>query len=253
MTSDALLSSLLERIHRERRDVHHGVLGLVEDLTDEQLRWRRGRHAPSIGFHVWHLARYADKDRSDIEGTPQFWVEQSLAVAWGFPATLGEADTGTELGDDASDLLVLPSKAALLDYTRVAFNELGECLTFASSLVRVRWRTTVPSLLAPVVLLLLVASCGWLGYDPNSVMNDTSSLQALCQSTSSTPEFIIVKPGKERDVHSDLDCSVFDPEGNYVACLRIPEVPKGLTILVSTADSSVPADSCPNSSLKQPR
>jgi uncharacterized damage-inducible protein DinB len=128
MTSEALLSSLIERLHHERRDVHNGVLGLVEDLTEEQLRWRPGPRAPSIGFHVWHLARYADKDRSDIEGTPQFWVEQSLAAAWGFPAALGEADTGTEMADDASDLLVLPSKAALLDYTRSAFNALGECL-----------------------------------------------------------------------------------------------------------------------------
>ena len=101
---------------------------MVDDLTDEQLRWQPGSHAPSIGFHVWHLARWADYDVHQVEGTPQIWHAQGLATAWGFPAGLGQADTGTEMGDDASDRLVLPGKAALVDYASAAFSAVDELL-----------------------------------------------------------------------------------------------------------------------------
>jgi len=124
MPSDeaTLLSVLLRRARHEGRKAHDHVLALVEALTDEQLRWRPGSHAPSIGFHVWHLARWADFDAHEVEGTTQIWHAQGLGAAWGFPSSgLGEAEAGTEMGDDASERLVLPGKAALLDYTRSAF------------------------------------------------------------------------------------------------------------------------------------
>jgi uncharacterized damage-inducible protein DinB len=97
------------------------VLRLADGLSEEQLRARPGAHAPSIAFHVWHLARWAEHDAELFGGIPQRWRTQGMATAWGFPsATLGEDETGTEMGDDASDLLVFPDKAALLDYTRYA-------------------------------------------------------------------------------------------------------------------------------------
>lgn len=129
-----LLGVLLQRARHEGRDAHDNVLRLVEELTDEQLRWRPGSHAPSIGFHVWHLARWADYDAHEVEGTAQIWHAQSLGAAWGFPsAGLGEAEAGTEMGDDASERLVLPSKAALLDYTRAAFAAVDGLLDRVSS------------------------------------------------------------------------------------------------------------------------
>lgn len=130
MTHDASLTSrLLDHLRFERRDVHRRVLTLADDLTDDQLYSRPGAHAPSIGFHVWHLARWEDYDRTVMDGTPQSWHARDLARAWGFPSGgLGEADTGTEMGDDASGRLVLPGKAALLDYARSAFAATDELL-----------------------------------------------------------------------------------------------------------------------------
>ena len=39
---------------------HDRIISLVADLTNEQLLWRASDLAPSIGFHAWHLGRWAD-------------------------------------------------------------------------------------------------------------------------------------------------------------------------------------------------
>lgn len=78
---------------------------------------------------MWHVARWEDYDRSFIENTHEIWRDQDLTRVWGFSSTtLGEADTGTEMGDDASERLVLPGKTALLDYTRSAFAAMGKLI-----------------------------------------------------------------------------------------------------------------------------
>jgi hypothetical protein len=82
-------------------------------------------------------------------------------------------------------------------------------------------------------------------YQPDSVRNDTASHRARCQSTSWDPEFIMIRPGEEWKVHSSVDCPVFDQHGGYIGCLRLPSQREGLTLLVSTADSTVPERSCP--------
>ncbi|HEU0073645.1 MAG TPA: DinB family protein [Dehalococcoidia bacterium] len=122
----ALAAAIFERAREGRRWTHNQVLTLTDGLRDEQVVWRPGPHAPSIGFHVWHLARWADHDAHRFDGSPELWVSESLAAAWGFPGVLGEADSGTGMGDDASEMLVLPGKAALLEYARAAFASLDE-------------------------------------------------------------------------------------------------------------------------------
>jgi len=124
------LARLTERLSKERREVHSRVIGLVEDLTDEQLRWRPGANSPAIGFHVWHLARWADHDWAQFKGNTQIWEAEGLASAWGLTSCgLGKGDTGTEMGDEQSAQLVLPSKAALVNYARSAFAALDDFLT----------------------------------------------------------------------------------------------------------------------------
>ncbi|HWC30284.1 MAG TPA: DinB family protein [Dehalococcoidia bacterium] len=121
--------TLLARLNRLRRETHDGVLRLADELTDEQLRRRPGPLAPSIGFHVWHLARWADHDRALIDGTPQIWESRDLATAWNLTAgDLGKAKAGTEMSDDASETLTLPPKDALLEYTKEAFDALDATL-----------------------------------------------------------------------------------------------------------------------------
>ena len=126
---DDLVTTLLERLRTDTREVHERVLTLAEGLTEEQLRARPGHYAPSIAFHVWHLARWAEHDAELFGGIPQSWRTEGMAAAWGFaPAALGEDETGTEMGDDASEVLVFPDKAALLGYARDALNTLDEVI-----------------------------------------------------------------------------------------------------------------------------
>jgi hypothetical protein len=139
MEDGILTVALLEQLGIERRETHNRVLALVQDLSDDQLAWRFALTAPTIAFHVWHLARWADHDRAIVEGTAQIWRARDLAQAWGFPdAGLGSDDTGTGMGNDVSNDLVLPPKAALLDYATVAFAALDKALSAlpAESLLR---------------------------------------------------------------------------------------------------------------------
>jgi hypothetical protein len=117
-----VVEAVLEHLRLEAEEAHRRVIRLVDELTEEQLRWRPGPSAPSIGFHLWHLARWADYDAQLIDRRAQIWQQRGLASQWGMqPAGLGEAETGTEMGDAEPDQLSWPSKAALFDYALAAF------------------------------------------------------------------------------------------------------------------------------------
>jgi DinB superfamily len=77
---------------------------------------------PAIGFHLWHLARWADYDTELIDGRTQVWHLRGLASEWGMQTIrLGKADTGTEMGDEATEQMSWPDKSDLLEYARAAF------------------------------------------------------------------------------------------------------------------------------------
>ncbi len=102
---------------------HGQLLALVGTLNDEQLAWRPNPTTPSIAFHLWHLARWADYLQEMIgDAGRQIWEAQGLAAAWGLnPADLGFAETGMGLEAGAADALALPAKDLILDYARKAF------------------------------------------------------------------------------------------------------------------------------------
>jgi hypothetical protein len=49
--------------------VHEQLLMATERLSDEQLAWSPNVDAPPIQFHLWHIARYADRFRSPLRGS----------------------------------------------------------------------------------------------------------------------------------------------------------------------------------------
>jgi uncharacterized damage-inducible protein DinB len=119
---------ILERIHK----THRRLLEVVDDLSEEQLNWRPGSHAPSIGFHVWHMARWADRLQATLPSMTtsraqrlgpvrEIWEADALAQRWGWRAdALGYGQTGMEMGDEMAVDLKLPHKDALLEYARHA-------------------------------------------------------------------------------------------------------------------------------------
>jgi hypothetical protein len=103
------------------------LLESVASLTDGQVKTRPGGTLPSIAFHVWHSARWADYDCEACAGVPQVWLTEGFAERWklsGIEASDG--GTGTGLGDDQAAALDLPGTEELVAYAASAFGLLED-------------------------------------------------------------------------------------------------------------------------------
>jgi len=118
------------------KDIHKVVLGLADDLTDEQLKWKPDGYSTSIGFHLWHLARESDYLKaailthfpqigSEFGDGLEIWQKESLARKWGFPEGLHET-VGTGLSDEVAANLPIPNKEELIQYLRDSYEAI-EC------------------------------------------------------------------------------------------------------------------------------
>jgi hypothetical protein len=129
-------TSALYDVFYSFKDIHKVVLGVADDLTDEQLKWKPEGYSTSIGFHLWHLARESDYLKaailthfpqigSEFGDGLEIWQKESLARKWGFPE--GLLDTvGTGLSDDVAATLPIPKKEELLGYLRNSYEAI-EC------------------------------------------------------------------------------------------------------------------------------
>jgi len=113
---------LFDQLKGEIQETNLLIVRAVDDLNDEQVAWQPGGTAPSIGFHLWHSARWADSDREAITGQSQIWRKDGYAERWGLASAslLGEADTGTGLSDDQSAAIILPGKHELVSYVEAS-------------------------------------------------------------------------------------------------------------------------------------
>lgn len=104
--------SIMAEICEQYRNTHENLLDLIVDLTDEQIGWTPNATTPSIGFHVWHLARWADYLQEMINGRgSQLWEKEELAIRWNMEtASLGYAQTGMSMDDKAAMMLRMPGK-----------------------------------------------------------------------------------------------------------------------------------------------
>jgi hypothetical protein len=118
-----MTDSVMAEISKQYRIVHENLLDLVDGLTDEQIQWISNKTTPSVGFHVWHLARWADYLQEIINGRgSQLWEKEEMADRWNMEtASLGYAQTGMSMEDETAMTLQIPHKDLLLDYARRAF------------------------------------------------------------------------------------------------------------------------------------
>ena len=124
----------IEAIVFNYQRTHELAIGVVSELSDDQLKWRPNLTAPSIGFHIWHMARWADDLVETIKGPgSEIWQREGLAESWGLtPGDLGQAETGAGMGDDMSSNLGLPPRDVILDYVRRAFSAADEAVASLS-------------------------------------------------------------------------------------------------------------------------
>lgn len=115
--------SIMENIASQYRTSHARVFKAIEELNEEEMAWSPNSKTPSIGFHLWHLARWGDYLQELINGAgSQLWDKENLASRWGFDSSvLGYAQTGMGMDEEKSVLLPLPRKAVLVDYSSRVF------------------------------------------------------------------------------------------------------------------------------------
>jgi hypothetical protein len=125
-------SQVARLLASQYRRTQQRILRVAEELDDDQLR-RTWPHANSIGFDVWHCARWADHLQSILpDATPalrtrlgrrdELWERDGLARRWSFPAELGQMETGMGMDESTAASLPLPTKAELLGYVRAVFD-----------------------------------------------------------------------------------------------------------------------------------
>jgi len=90
------------------------VRAAVEGLDADQLVWRAGPDANSVGWLVWHLTRVQDHHVAELVGDGQLWVSGEWADGFGLapdPGNTGYGHTSAEVAG------VRPASAELLvDY-----------------------------------------------------------------------------------------------------------------------------------------
>jgi DinB superfamily len=123
--------SIAGSLTAEVRQLHADFLRSMEDVDATRSAARPAATAPSIGFHLWHTARWADLFQSRfptfapvlarLGPNEEIWSRDQLAAAWGLAGELGRNESGWGLDDEASGALRLPPPAELLTYARQAF------------------------------------------------------------------------------------------------------------------------------------
>lgn len=134
--SDALLPVVAQRI----KQTHRLLLAVTEDLAADAFCRRPATTAPPIGWHLWHISRWADRVQASFPNRPfepgwradraqQIWCREGLALRWGLvPKALGILETGSGMDDDTAATIPLVGQDRLLDYARRSFSALEEAL-----------------------------------------------------------------------------------------------------------------------------
>ena len=125
--ASAFVGTPTQAIAARTVQAHELIVKVTSDLSDEQLRRRPADVAPSvspsIAWHLWHIARWADFLQASLPGMApelerrlgpgrQVWEVEGLAARWGLAAAAGYRGTGMGLGDEESARLRLPDRAS---------------------------------------------------------------------------------------------------------------------------------------------
>jgi hypothetical protein len=125
--TDRIAGLLADRASRS----HRRVLGSIEEVEEDQANQWVTPTAPSLKFHVWHAARWADRLAvhlaalvGPVAGVAdrEVWEVDALARRWGFPVDrLGRGATGLGMDDADAQGLPMPSIPEIADYAGRAF------------------------------------------------------------------------------------------------------------------------------------
>jgi hypothetical protein len=89
--SEIIMKLLIERLQM----THNLMLKATEEITEEQFAWQPSKTAPPIGWHLWHVGRWADRlqasfpvEGAEKDNTPDpnsgIWETENMASQFGF-------------------------------------------------------------------------------------------------------------------------------------------------------------------------
>ncbi|MCO5185274.1 MAG: DinB family protein [Anaerolineae bacterium] len=116
------------------------MLQLVQDMSDETLAKQPGETAPPMGWHIFHIARWADRlqaslpnrlpaDSHPSELPDQIWLVENVAQAWGVdPNTLGWLETGPGMKVEDAVVVASVGRARLTAYAEKVFQATDDAL-----------------------------------------------------------------------------------------------------------------------------
>ncbi len=143
-------------VTRAVRWTHDAVLDSVGTIGQAELTASHGPSAPPISFHLWHVARWADRMAAHLEtvldvdgGDPtggdvaepsqtgeasETWVAEGWAERFGLGGhDLGFGNTGMELADDAWESFPPPDRQVLIGYLDAALGRANQVIKLAGT------------------------------------------------------------------------------------------------------------------------
>ena len=114
------------------------LIEIAESLSEAEFACQPGAAAPPIGWHLFHVARLADRLQANLRsgmGTQndgqdppgQFWVDEGVASQWGIaPDSLGYLEAGIGMSVENAVKLAEAGKSNLIPYARLVFEAVDQ-------------------------------------------------------------------------------------------------------------------------------
>ncbi len=154
-----MTTAMVERFGARIQWTHRSLLAVTDDLGGAQIARQPGPAAPPIGWHLFHMARWADRlqasfqleitdpDRpSDLQS--EIWSDERLAAQWGLePAHLGLLETGAGMAIAPAVAVAALGKDVLLAYARRTFDAADQAVAgLQDEQLRATRRSILPQL-----------------------------------------------------------------------------------------------------------
>ncbi len=110
--------------------VHDWLIRAGESISDDQFAYFFSNDAPPIGWHLWHITRFADRLQSkladviDAPSKDEIWYKESISQKWSLvPSKLGVFESGMgQKHHDALETVIRTGQAAIIKYANDVFD-----------------------------------------------------------------------------------------------------------------------------------
>ncbi|MDX1417666.1 MAG: DinB family protein [Candidatus Promineifilaceae bacterium] len=147
--SDPIVKKILDTISWTQ----NRMIRETSNLTEAEFCQQPSLAAPPIGWHVWHIARWADMLQASMTDQQEHWEQAELVVKFGLnPTKLGLLQMGSiQSPQEAADVISTMGQERLLEYARSSFDmtdaalkelALADLYTPRESILRIDWNAT---------------------------------------------------------------------------------------------------------------